>query len=92
MTGRPLGKTFFLHCQRRHPELPKTPTYLPQCAWELLEDRGIADRSVILCQEGQDLLELLQGSHIEQGVQLRRQVVRKRVHVSVENATKLAEQ
>ena len=29
-TGRPLGKTFFLHCQRRHPELPKIPTYLPQ--------------------------------------------------------------
>ena len=28
-TGRPLGKTFFLQCQRRHPELPKIPTYLP---------------------------------------------------------------
>ena len=28
-TGRPLGKTFFLHRQRRHPELPKIPTYLP---------------------------------------------------------------
>ena len=28
-TGRPLGKTFFVHCQRRHPELPKIPTYLP---------------------------------------------------------------
>ena len=28
-TGRPLGKTFFLHCQRGHPELPKIPTYLP---------------------------------------------------------------
>ena len=27
--GRPLGKTFFLLCQRRHPELPKIPTYLP---------------------------------------------------------------
>ena len=27
-TGRPLGKTFFLHCQRRHSELPKIPTYL----------------------------------------------------------------
>ena len=27
-TGRP-GKTFFLHCQRRHPELPKIPPYLP---------------------------------------------------------------
>ena len=27
-TGRPLGKTFFLQCQRRHPELPKIPTYL----------------------------------------------------------------
>ena len=27
-TGRPLGKTFFLHCRRRHPELPKIPTYL----------------------------------------------------------------
>ena len=25
----PLGKTFFLQCQRRHPELPKIPTYLP---------------------------------------------------------------
>ena len=28
-TGRPLGRTFLLHCQRRHPELPKIPTYLP---------------------------------------------------------------
>ena len=28
-TGRPLAKTFFLHCQRRHPELPKIPTNLP---------------------------------------------------------------
>ena len=28
-TGYPLGKTSFLHCQRRHPELPKIPTYLP---------------------------------------------------------------
>ena len=28
-TGRPLGKTFFLQCQRRHPDLPKIPTYLP---------------------------------------------------------------
>ena len=63
-----------------------------QCAWEILEDREIADRSVILCQEGQDLLELLQGSHIELGVQLRRQVVHERVQVSVEKATKLAEQ
>ena len=27
--GRLLGKTIFLHCQRRHPELPKRPTYLP---------------------------------------------------------------
>ena len=26
-TGRPLGKTFFLHCQRRHRELLKIPTY-----------------------------------------------------------------
>ena len=26
-TGRPLGKTFFMHRQRRHPELPKKPTY-----------------------------------------------------------------
>ena len=24
------GKTFFLQCQTRHPELPKIPTYLPQ--------------------------------------------------------------
>ena len=28
-TGRPSGKPFFLHRQRRHPELPKIPTYLP---------------------------------------------------------------
>ena len=28
-TGRPLSKTFFLHCQGRHPELPKIPTYQP---------------------------------------------------------------
>ena len=27
-TGCPLGKTFFLHCQMMHPELPKIPTYL----------------------------------------------------------------
>ena len=27
-TGRPLGKSFPLHCQRRHPELAKIPTYL----------------------------------------------------------------
>ena len=32
-TGRPLGKTFFLHCRRRHPEVPKIPTYLPTY-WE----------------------------------------------------------
>ena len=32
-TGRPLGKTFFLHCQRRHPELPKIPAYLPTYTW-----------------------------------------------------------
>ena len=34
-TGRPLGKTFFLQCQRRHPELPKIATYLPVgvCVW-----------------------------------------------------------
>ena len=32
----PLSKTFFLHCQRRHPELPKTPTYLPRPAAVLL--------------------------------------------------------
>ena len=31
-TGRPLGKTFFLQCQRRHPERPKIPTYLPTLA------------------------------------------------------------
>ena len=29
-TGGPLGKTFFLHRQRRHPELRKIPTYLPR--------------------------------------------------------------
>ena len=35
-TGHPLGKTFFLHCQRRHPELPRIPTYLPQeNAWNV---------------------------------------------------------
>ena len=28
--GRPLDKTFFLHRQRRHPQLPKIPTYLPR--------------------------------------------------------------
>ena len=28
-TGLFLGKTFFLLCQRRHPELPKKPTNLP---------------------------------------------------------------
>ena len=32
-TGRPLGKTFFLQCQRRHPELPKIPTYLYHLLW-----------------------------------------------------------
>ena len=43
-TGRPLGKTFFLQCQRRHPELPKIPTYLAllhrdaadKCRWGTL--------------------------------------------------------
>ena len=30
-TGRPLGKPFFPHCQRRHPELLTIPTYLPTC-------------------------------------------------------------
>ena len=29
-TGRHLDKTFFLHCQRRHSQLPKILTYLPQ--------------------------------------------------------------
>ena len=29
LTGGPPGKTFILHCQSRHPELPKIPTYLP---------------------------------------------------------------
>ena len=33
-TGRPPGKTFFLHCQRRHPELPKIPTYLPTFSFD----------------------------------------------------------
>ena len=28
-TAHALGKPFFLHRQRRHPELPKIPTYLP---------------------------------------------------------------
>ena len=28
-TLRPLGKTLFLHCQRRHPELPTISTYRP---------------------------------------------------------------
>ena len=28
-TGRPLGKTLILQCQRRHPELSKILTYLP---------------------------------------------------------------
>ena len=36
-TGRPLGKTFFLQCQRRHPEPPKIPTYLPTLAKEIQE-------------------------------------------------------
>ena len=35
-TGRPLGKTFFLHRQRRHPELPKIPTYLPYLRFQPL--------------------------------------------------------
>ena len=34
-TGRPLGKTFLLQCQRRHPQLPKIPTYLPRCMCKL---------------------------------------------------------
>ena len=32
LTARPLGKTFSLHCQRRHPKLPTIPTYLPLTA------------------------------------------------------------
>ena len=27
--GHCLGKSFFLQCQKRHPELPNIPTYLP---------------------------------------------------------------
>ena len=37
-TGRPLGKPFFLHRQRRHPELPKIPTYLPGSSSETEEE------------------------------------------------------
>ena len=40
-TGRPLGKTFFLQCQRRHPELPKIPTYLP-CSGTWCLCQGVA--------------------------------------------------
>ena len=36
-TGRPLRKTFFLQCQRRHPELPKIPTYLPHPGENMLQ-------------------------------------------------------
>ena len=39
-TGCPVGKTFFLHCQRRHPELPKIPTYLPRGGIERLQRPG----------------------------------------------------
>ena len=53
-TGGPLGKTFFLHCQMKHPELPKIPTYLPRpvcCAvsmapWLLFT--GVLARCVVL--------------------------------------------
>ena len=39
-TGRPLGKTFFLQCQRRHPELPRIPTYLPRLSRSNQLSRG----------------------------------------------------
>ena len=41
-TGRLFGKTFFLQCQRRHPELPKIPTYLPR-GW-VPSGRALVDR------------------------------------------------
>ena len=40
--GRPLGKTFFLQCQTRHPELPKIPTYLPQ---DMASSGGVGGKS-----------------------------------------------
>ena len=46
-TGRPLGKTFFLQCQRRHTELPKIPT-LPTCAACL--DKQCRSISCIRCK------------------------------------------
>ena len=50
-----LGKTFFLHCQRRHPKLTKIPTYLPVfvgvlwCGSAALL-RGVVCRGVVLCR------------------------------------------
>ena len=59
-TGRPLGKTFFLHCQRRHPELPKIPTYLPggwlgqdkaSDYWDVFEDLLVLAAVEKVCQK-----------------------------------------
>ena len=49
-TGRPLGKTFFLQCQRRHPQLPKIPTYLPT------SDEDMEDKIKLLDQRLQKLI------------------------------------
>ena len=40
-TGRPLGRTFFLHRQGRHPELPQIPTYLSQFKLTVHHIQGI---------------------------------------------------
>ena len=42
--------TFFLHCQKRHPELPKIPTYLPRITTAIdLHAKG--DLLVAACRE-----------------------------------------
>ena len=72
-TGCPLGKTFFLHCQRRHPELPKIPTYLTNnLARDLAQERGCNNLLFhTVCARPRASLHALQSSsNVSDGVSL----------------------
>ena len=78
-TGRPLGKTFFLHRQRRHPELPKIPTYLPTylpARHRIYVMGGVIDNyyrvnlGVILANFGSTDFSVLPGARIAQMIVL----------------------
>ena len=47
-TGRPLRKTFFLHCQERHPEVFKIPTCLPCSVKSSLYTEFVSSMCVLL--------------------------------------------